>query len=84
MCRKPKTVCDSYNYGCLFLTAGAYVTSFVACGSCAASSGALIPACGYCLGAVLTSGGATLSCDIGSDCSTEEVCLTGQEAVRQC
>lgn len=84
VCTKRKTVCENTNYGCFLTTAGAYATAFVACGTCYSSSGVLIPSCGYCVAAVLGSGGATLSCDIGSGCRTKTVCLRGHEAMRQC
>lgn len=71
-CYRAKTTCDSYNWGCILMTAGAYVTTVAACGSCVFGS----PSCLYCLGALLTSAGVTVDCDYGSGCTTTYECTT--------
>lgn len=75
--------CSSINYGCALLVAGAYVTTFTACAVCVGSAGWIIPACGYCLGAVLTSAGTTLICDIG-DCTRTSSCVPESDCSTFC
>lgn len=59
--------CNNPNWGCILSTAGAYAGVIGACGSCAASSGWLIPACASCIGTILGSAGLTISCDYCKD-----------------
>jgi len=74
-CEIPRTECEDWNVPCVLKTAGAYVTTIGACASCAGSAGWLVPACAVCVGAVLTSGYATISCNIGGGCTTQ--CVEG-------
>lgn len=71
-CYEAKTTCESYNWGCVLKTAGSYVTFAGACASCVFGAAS----CYYCLGALLTASGVTISCDIGNDCETTYECTT--------
>lgn len=55
--------CSNVNWACVLGAAGAYSTTIIACGSCAASDGILIPACAECVSTILSSAGLTLGCN---------------------
>lgn len=59
--------CSDPNWGCILSTAGAYAGTIGACGTCAGSSGWLVPACASCIGTILGSAGLTISCEWCND-----------------
>jgi len=59
--------CSNVNTGCIALIAAAYGSEFIACATCGASAGWLIPACGYCITAVLAAYGTSVTCNWCND-----------------
>lgn len=71
-CKQEVHKCDSYNWSCVALTAGAYVGVYGSCGACKVDLTRYT--CSVCLGMLLTASGVTIGCDIGDNCGMEKQC----------
>ncbi|MFP4591404.1 MAG: hypothetical protein ACLFM8_08095 [Halobacteriales archaeon] len=55
-------ICSDLDWACVLTVAGAWASTFAACGACVLDPSKLT--CLACIGAVLSAGGSTLGCDI--------------------
>jgi hypothetical protein len=63
--------CNGYNWSCALKRAGAVATSISVCGMCGFGN---TLACGACFGAITTTSGITVGCDLGTGCYNTVEC----------